>query len=644
MPTINNATVATGTGLSVNGNGGRKIARLSNGNLVTVIKDTSNNLVRIHSSTNKGLTWSEIATDSPFSGLVDATIAVFGNRFIVTVVYSGSTVWSRVFESDGTKLNGYTVDSSAYAGGMISSAINSAGNEIHLTWSSRSSIYSNSYNIKYAKGTIRTDGTISWNPIEQVTFVNTSGYDYYRPSLILLGNVPYIFFDYAYPTYPVYIIGVMSKGLLSKELNDTSTKSDWGSKIIETGSTTKFSTSPLFVPQSINGLTNGRIWVSWHAKDSVDTAKFNVRTSYSDDAGVTWTTQTKHTSGNAYDQQNTSLTSDSFGKVFLMWDSLNATTTQTGMRIFNGTSWGATSLISGSGFADVSSLLDGSNKMGVTIPPMIRRSSSGIYFSGDYIEAASITPASSALGDKTASSVLSYTVTPESGSTVTSIVEKVNGTTVNTYSNPASLSRTFTIPLANWDALKYYNTHTISVTVTDNNGMTNTQTYTFNKVLANDASLLEGAKAAKDGKDRISTKRDALAGQVGAPPGSTFDAISAAISSNTMKVTNETGTISITTTSNKLTVNNLTYRPKYVIISAYYGSYAQTVVLADNNLIYNTSGAPTAVARGVAGGTTSFETTTFGSRFSITDNGFSAELIVSGTTGGTANYKWIAIG
>lgn len=558
MPTINNATVATGTGLSTAGNGGRKLVRLSNGWLVSVVKTTVSNFVYYKSSDN-GSTWSLLYNGSTQSNIQDIGLVPAKDGAFYTLYSANSTVSFAKINSDGTFSNVVLVDSSQTALGNVSLAINDAGTELHAAWSSKNSTYPNVFNIRYAKGTIVADGSVTWGAVEQVTFYTSTSQTSFaaNPSVCLDINQKAMIF--CHQEGLAYFNGSLSANarsifLLKRDLTlpvrDLSyMNSSWSGKevfSVNSGGLAQLNVASLYTPQSINGLANGRLWVAWHGKDATDSAKFNIRTSFSDDGGVTWATPTKQTTGNTYDQMNASLTADSQGKVLLTWDAQNATTTQTALKVFNGT-WGATTTLTGEGYTNVSTLLDNTFKLSMTTPPLIRQSTSGVYFSGTYFTGASVSPASGALGDKTASSVLSYTVTPESGSTITSIVEKVNGTTVNTYSNPASLSRTFTIPLANWDALKYYNTHTISVTVTDSNGMANTQVYSFNKALANDASLLEGAKAAKDGKDRISTKRDVLAGQVGLPPGSTFDAISAQLASGNAVVKRQTGTATSTT-------------------------------------------------------------------------------------------------
>ena len=148
---------------------------------------------------------------------------------------------------------------------------------------------------------------------------------------------------------------------------------------------------------------------------------------------------------------------------------------------------------------------------------------------------ASVSPVSGNLGNKETAAVTPYVVSAQSGTTVTQIVERVNGIVTNTVNNPASLVRTLTIPQANWDALKYYATHTATVTVTDSGGGQVVVSYTFVNQRANNASLLEAAKANTDARARISTKRDALAAQVGLSAGATFDAISAQLASGAFK-------------------------------------------------------------------------------------------------------------
>lgn len=665
MPTINNATVATGTGLDVSGNGGRKLVRLSNGWFISGIIGNGN--IYLYISKDSGTTWSQLCyVDNGSYNFSNFSLQTYGNKvYLITALFTNAGM-----------IDSYTIDaltqgnvnilwnasynykslvSSETALGATSLAINDAGTELHAAWSSKNSTYPNSFNIRYAKGTIAADGSVTWGAVEQVTKFDSSTYPTFaiNPSITLITNIPLISVENnGYSLNGTN--GTSSNEAISVFKRDSSLTAHttlvdtrWTYNNVYKVATYK-QASPvyLFVPQSINGLANGRLWVAWHGKDATESTKFNIRTSYSDDGGVTWAAPTKQTTGNTYDQMNASLTADAQGKVLLTWDAQNATTTQTALKVFNGT-WGATMTLTGDGYTNVSTLFDNTFKLGMTTPPLTRQSTSGVYFSGNYFTGASVSPAPGALGDKTVPSVLSYTVTPESGSTIASIVEKVNGTTVNTYSNPASLSRTFTIPLANWDALKYYNTHTISVTVTDSNGMANTQTYTFNKALANDASLLEGTKAAKDGKDRISTKRDGIAGQVGLPAGSTFDAISAAISSNLRKtaagtVNSSSAEVSFVDSNgtvrsfNAVTVSGIGFTPSAIMV--YQSSNGVPACSVNTNALADSNGFKL-ILRNVNGGSIGYAIRLAGNAY-ITNGTF--QMPVSSSLGNTPHY-WFAI-
>lgn len=201
-----------------------------------------------------------------------------------------------------------------------------------------------------------------------------------------------------------------------------------------------------------------------------------------------------------------------------------------------------------------------------------------------------VSPVGSNLGEKLTGAVLSYTVSALPN-TVTSIVEKLNGVILNTYSNPASLNRSFVVGSTTWDGLNYFVAQTIQIVVTDSTGATQTQTYTLYKGLASDGSLLEGTKAVKDAKDRISTKRDAIATQVGLSAGSTFDAISALLASNTSLRKVAQGVVT-TDANNIATVASLAFKPSLVYVyregTTNYTGIALLTSLTNSNLSMQT--------------------------------------------------------
>ncbi|WP_270813860.1 sialidase family protein [Exiguobacterium sp. CinTr1] len=626
MPVINNATVATGTGLSTAGNGGAKLTRLQNGALISAVRSSTTSW-RLLKSTDGGATWSQIVTVT--ETVNDMALASKGNDIHVLVSFSTTGAKHYRYNDSGVlQGSSVNVDSGQSALGAISLAINDAGTELHAAWSSKNATYPNSFGIRYAKGTINGNGSVTWGAAVQVCGSGGSGYDMQNPSVVLNSNGKVrIFFEYVQTKWIV----VAGDGITTQDLGG-GPPSGWGTKTVYAGgSYAQSSPSAIVVPQSINGLANGRLWVAWHGKDATDSAKFNVRVSYSDDGGVTWATPVKLTSGNLYDRQNVSLAADKTGKVFALYEEHQwSPDLDIYMRTFSGGSWGAPVAVAEADPAaesNPSALVDYTLQM--TTPPFVFMSGTdGIKFSGNFNVGASVSPASGALGNKETATLTAYTVTPEVGSTVTQIVEKVNGVTVNTFNNPASLSRTLTVPQATWDTLAYFATHTASITVTDSNGATTVTTYSFDKRLATNASLLEATKANADAKNRISQKRDALAAQVGLSAGSTFEAISAQLASGTafMKVAKG----SVTGTNNTVTVTNLGFRPLVILVK---GNASNSVwystVYADKSLFGHTFDAAFYLPNSTTA--TSFTPT-------ITNNGFTL------TTGTNAPYDYIAFG
>lgn len=554
MPVINNATVATGTGLSTSSNGGRKLVRLANGTFVSGVRATD--VVNVYKSTDNGLNWSlGFARNS--TGVIDFAIQTNGERIFILTCNTGSVTF-RSYDNQGNYSTNVNLDVQTSVGN-VSLAINEAGTELHAAWSSKNATYPNSFNIRYAKGVINGDGSVTWGAVEQVTKMSNGIYEARNPSTVLEKNgIPTIYYEafgHRYNTggFNTTSTGSTHNSIAAIKRDDSLPSKDtvfinsptWSAQNVHTGTShQQASPSSLFIPQSINGLANGRLWVAWHGKDATDSAKFNIRVSFSDDGGVTWSTPVKLTSGNTFDRLNVSLSADKTGKVFALYEDHQwAPDLGIRMKTHNG-SWGAEVGVATADTAEQhpSALVDFSLQM--TTPPFVYTDTTlGIRFTGNFNVGPSVSPVSGALGNKESQSLTAYTVTPEAGSTVTSIVEKVNGVTVNTFNNPASLSRTLTVPTATWDTLAYFATHTASITVTDSNGATTVTTYSFDKRLATNASLLEAEKANTDAKNRISTKQDALAEQVGLSAGSTFDAISAQLASGAAFKKFATGTV-----------------------------------------------------------------------------------------------------
>ena len=126
-----------------------------------------------------------------------------------------------------------------------------------------------------------------------------------------------------------------------------------------------------------------------------------------------------------------------------------------------------------------------------------------------------ITPANGDLGQKTGRDLFNYSVTPANGQTITRIDEVVSGQVVNTVTNPAQLSRTFSLSQTVFDGVKYWAQTTLELRVTASTGSVTTRTYTFTKTLPSTGSLLEGVKANKDAADRMQSQLSLIGAEVG---------------------------------------------------------------------------------------------------------------------------------
>lgn len=591
MPVISNATVATGTGLSTQDNGGRKIVRLANEWLVVGVVANSGGATFYKSSDN-GLTWTRLCRIDDTSTKSIAMVS-YGNQVHVLTEHSFSSTY--IYSFDASTITDVDLSSSTYRKivdsgqnfiGEVALGVNESGTELHAAWSSTNNTYSASYNIRYAKITVDGSGNTTVGTKQQLTTENTSQRNYKNPSVIVnASGQPVILTDYNTNTGSCSVLSIWFNG------------SVWTQSNVYSGIYQVASTSSLFVPQTVNGLTNGRIWAGFQAVTGSSGGKFNIFVTYSDNGGSTWASSYALTSGNTFDRSNVTLSADKVGKVFALYED-HQWSPDIGIRMktYNG-SWGVETSVATANTAEryPSSLVD--FRLEMTTPPFVYTDTTeGIRFTGNFPLGASVSPTSGSLGSKETPTITAYTVTPEAGSTVTQIVERINGAVVNTYNNPASLSRTLTVPTGTWDTLAYFATHTASITVTDSNGATTVTTYSFDKRLATGASLLEATKANTDAKNRISQKRDTLAAQVGLSAGSTFDAIIAQLVGGDVlkKVVSGTATISPATS---LTVRGLAFKPLFVVADSAQG-WRQVIFNntkspannALNNYMFNTDG------------------------------------------------------
>jgi hypothetical protein len=311
------------------GNGGRKLVRLANGNLISVVwKSPATSTLYLYKSTDNGATWTQLCSVSSMGGYY--SIATNGSKVYLTGTNDSSAFLFSWVIDPSTQTNvdirntgNVTVDSGQTTFSGLSNVYSSTDNTLHAAWASKNSTYPNSYNIRYAKGTIASDGSVTWGSVTQVTTASTTGSDSKYPSVVMSGTNPLI----------IYSFGTSSSS--NQQIKCYNVSNSTTTNVYSVTSTVYTQSNP---SATVDG--TGAIHVVWHGLDATDTSVYNIRYSKSTDGGVTWSAMTKLTTGNTYDQWNASITYDQNNNLYVYFEGGGAS--WTGMRIrslvYNG-SW-----------------------------------------------------------------------------------------------------------------------------------------------------------------------------------------------------------------------------------------------------------------------------------------------------------------
>jgi len=306
--TVTDATIIN-QGNETSGNGGRKLIMLNDGSQYAVVRNGTTDF-RIYKSVDD---WDTAGTllVTVTETTNDVCLVTDGVHIFVLNSYSTVGVRQRTYSSTGILIGSVKdVDVGQNAMGKCSLFINTMGTELYAPWSSKNSTYANSFNIRYAKGVIsQIDGSVTWSPVEQVTNVNITGVNYSEPTIVLNGSGRPVIMMISNDATNYYLDRVI-RGV-----------SSWGSvnTVYSGGTYLQSSPSGMFVSQNVNGLVNGRIWVTWHGKDVTDTLRDNIRIMYSDNGGEDFSAMQKLTIGNTYDQQYPSITSNPGNEIFVLF-------------------------------------------------------------------------------------------------------------------------------------------------------------------------------------------------------------------------------------------------------------------------------------------------------------------------------------
>lgn len=274
------------------GNGGRKLVRLSDGNLIAIARNSTTDF-RLYKSTNFGVSFTLIKIE--IGSFNDVAIATDGTNILV--ITSLGTGICRFFKYDenGTQIGSFVdVDSSQTAMGNVSLTIDSNGH-LHAAWSSKNATYPNSFNIRYSKS---TDGGVTWASPTQKTTYNNSIEQVTNPSIICdINNLPVILCKQTSgTTYQIYAI-----------LNDNSKK-----YLISVATYTQYNPSATVD-------SNGVIHVVWEGKDATSNNQENIYYSYSSNYGVTWNTAEKLTDGTTQSRKFGSITTNKSNEIFIAY-------------------------------------------------------------------------------------------------------------------------------------------------------------------------------------------------------------------------------------------------------------------------------------------------------------------------------------
>ena len=322
-------TQIVNSAFSTEGNGGRKIVRLDNGTLATVLyspnDDGVNDALKFYKSVNNGDTWTLFATHI-LSSIGSHSIVLENN--IIHVLLSDTAINRARFISydiDGVLINNnISVEGTNQNSiGRCSLAIAPNG-DLHATWASKNTTYPNSFNIRYSKS---TNGGVTWDSPTQITTQNTSGSDFKNPTITtMLDDSPIIINDYN--------SGATINRIESRYFNGSSWTLSF--VFINNGYT---QSNP-----SVDVLSDGTIIVAWHGKDATDTSAHNIRFSQSTDNGVTWSTMEKLTSGNLYQQYFASITRNAQDEISILFGGITSSSnpyTTTRLIQGNSGSWSA---------------------------------------------------------------------------------------------------------------------------------------------------------------------------------------------------------------------------------------------------------------------------------------------------------------
>jgi len=305
-------------------NNSQKVVKLSNDWLIYSLYSNTNNRVNFYCSKNSGISW-DLLCYLNISGSVSSSVCSLNNKvyFFATIPTSTTaTVWkfdaSTITQGSDISSSAVVVDAAQTTFGAGCSITSDSLGNLYAAWCSKGSSSPYSYGIRYSKS---TDGGVTWQAPTTIITTNGAGYDYTNPSILIKSNgYPAVAFEYTqYDSnnggYYHYIYVYSFNGSSWNSTSSLFSSGRFGGN---------FNMKPTVIMDK-----NNVIHLVWQSKDTTDYSYLNLWYSKSADGGSTWSTATKLTSGNLYDQNSPVLTFDESNKVTLLWTAKDASNTQT---------------------------------------------------------------------------------------------------------------------------------------------------------------------------------------------------------------------------------------------------------------------------------------------------------------------------
>ena len=331
------ATTVINAAYDTSGNGGRKLITLSNGWIVAGV--FSDPRAYFYVSKDKGKTFTPLTFINYSSG-INFSLSAKGTNIYVLARASDSVYMHRidattVTNTDQWDVNRIRVDNGQTSGTLagISSVVNDAGTEIHAAWASKNSTRPNSFNIRYAKGTIDGNGNVTWGSVEQISTHNASTANHVNPCIVVMPNGrPIIIHEYQNSSdYRIVV----------SRWNGTAWEGAIGTVTSANGASVYYggTYAQAFPCAVVDG--NGTIHVVWYGLDSGFSTVENIRYSKSTDGGVSWSASERLTTETSYRQQHPVISVDKANRLYVFWQGQapSASYYAINRRIYTGSAW-----------------------------------------------------------------------------------------------------------------------------------------------------------------------------------------------------------------------------------------------------------------------------------------------------------------